>query len=456
MAPLSNCEGHMEHPTFDYLSSVLGDRSEIEWFTDALVGSGAVTGPLDVYLRTSDGAVTWGWSVEPIPLEMGDRRFRRLRHPDGWVMLVDVDDPEMLALPHALDLHTISHEQRVVRALVLEAGSIPDTEQATDLARTSLGYSSSVYRIDPGWPVEITSAALSLWVEAHLGRQVRFVHRQPTETETGEMSALISAPESEVETLADPLDVDEEIAEIVAPFEMLVWFQEDLSWPDRHDRQAFRDRVDVRARDEHGTMTWLAAVEAPDSGEHVLWVEGDGITVGLDPSDPTQIELAHDRLVLAVHLPQTGYEPAGLAVELGSAPRPEQWEQLRSSTEGADEATLIAAPAWSEDRISRALAVWAWAWSGYEVEFAYDPDDPVPRAAIEANQQLAQGLAAGAPLRTNTPPRCSYREPGEVRFEDPLPCNRRATHYYETPAGMVMVCEMHVPEETNVSRLMRS
>ena len=65
-----------QNETLEYLRSVIGGRTEVEWFTDSITGSDLVTSPMDVFVRTTDGAVTWGWSIQPIPVDPGLRRFR--------------------------------------------------------------------------------------------------------------------------------------------------------------------------------------------------------------------------------------------------------------------------------------------------------------------------------------------------------------------------------------------
>ena len=121
-----------QNETLEYLRSVIGGRSEVEWFTDSITGSDLVASPMDVFVRTTDGAVTWGWSVQPIPVDPGLRSFRRFRSSDGLVILTDADDPEILFIPHTVELHSISRG----RQADYSAGLPTSTVAATDVGVT--------------------------------------------------------------------------------------------------------------------------------------------------------------------------------------------------------------------------------------------------------------------------------------------------------------------------------
>jgi hypothetical protein len=438
-----------------YLDEVIGGRDRIEWFTDAPTADDAVAGPADVYLRTESGDVTWGWAIEPVPLDPGERTFRRLRHPDGWAFLVDADDPELIAVDAPLDVHTVAGGPTGV-AVVLSHGSVPDMGSALDLARASHQAPGARYTLSPGWPLDHVSDALGVWIAAMLGREVEVVHRDADESDLESIRGLTAGVDSGIETSNEPPGFDEEILELLEPWESLVWFQSDLSWPDEAGRAAFRDRVDVRARDESGAVNWLAVIEPPSGDEDLVWWPGpDGSPVGFDPFDPSRIILGFDRVVLAVSRQSDGYEPSGVAVPVGQAPSTEQWASLRAALH--DDAILTYAPAWGEDAVSDALSVWAEAWSGLDLEFEYDFEDPAVAAVQDANDALAETPPLAPSIRTATASRCAHRAEPSGPFEDPLPCGRRATHYFTDAGGdIVAVCEEHVPPGVKATALLRA
>src|SRR5690606_26219079 len=99
----------------NYLLDAVADRTEVEWFSPAAQTEGVLAGPADIYLRTGDGVVTWGWSVEPVPVDPGTRRFRRFRHPEGWALLTEADDPESILLSAPSELHVVTGADGAVR-----------------------------------------------------------------------------------------------------------------------------------------------------------------------------------------------------------------------------------------------------------------------------------------------------------------------------------------------------
>lgn len=444
---------------FSYLASVLDDRKVVEWFTDAPAAGDAVAGPLDVYLRTTEGDVTWGWAIEPFPLDTGGRAFRRLRRPEAdWILLVDAEEPELVSLDSSVDVHVVRTDDRTTAAVALPSGAVPDLGDAIDLARATRE-PGATYLLTQGWRPAAVSDALSLWTAAFLDREIEFTAVSPSPDDLDAVAALIGdAPDDGPEVTDEPVGYDDEIDDIIGGWEAVAWIQGDLTWPDVDDHEAFRDRIDVRFRDEDGTPTWLVAVEPPDPADEALvwWELDDGGVVGLDPADAGRVALPHDRLVLALSVPDTGFEPAGVSVPLGTAPSSEQWDELRRVSGEHETAVLIHAPAWSEQRVSAALTAWALAWTGQEIEFAYDFDDEIPQATIEANNALADAPPPQRTIRTDRPSFCMYVAPPVSPLEDPLPCGRPGTHYFAEGDQVVVVCEEHIPPDRTVSALLRA
>ncbi|MDX1449133.1 MAG: hypothetical protein R3246_08740, partial [Acidimicrobiia bacterium] len=397
----------------------------------------------------AEGNALRGWRLSPIPVDPGNRRFRRFRHPDGWVMLTDADDPEALfAIPHH-DAHLVLDDRGgVVHAVVVPPGASPGSGDAYSLSKAAAG--PNRYEIAPAWPVSFVSEVLSLWSQVFLDtEEIRYSHHpadRPPPAEEPE-------PMEPVDT--DPLGHDEELAAILGDYDDIFWFQADLTWPDRDDAEAFRDRVDVRVRDE-GFDTWLLSIEPMDGGPGSRRTLADGGVVVLDPDDPSSIRLEHDRMVLAVSVQQTGFEPAGVAVPLGEAPGTDQWEELRRVQGEHEGSIVIHAPAWSEQRVSLALTEWALAWTGPEPRFIYDFDDPVSQAAIEANNRLENAAPAARSVRTATRQVCSHTAEAQVPFEEPLPCGRPATAYYLRDDTPVLVCDEHEPPGVKTTTLLRA
>ena len=439
-------------PTF--LTDIVAGRAEVPWLTDSIVFDDQLSGPADIYVRAPDGTVHWGWRLAPVPVDPGDRRFRRFRHPDGWVLLTDTDDPEsMFAIPGA-DIHEVTApDGSLVLAIATAPGSAPGSGDSYSLHKaTTPGHQ---YRISPGWPVGLVSEALRLWSAAFLGLDgINFEHQAATEAD---LSALPerTAPLTELDEDTDPLGHDEEVAAILGDYDDIFWFQADLTWPDREDAEAFRDRVDVRLRDE-GFDTWLLSIEPLDDRPGSRRTLPDGGTMYLDPDDPSSIRLDFDRLVLAVSVQKTGFEPAGVAVTLGTAPGTDQWDELRRVQTEHEGSILIHAPGWSENRVSLALTEWALAWTGLEPRFIYDFDDPISQAAIDANNRLENAAPAARSIRTATRQVCGHTEPAQVPFEDPLPCGRPATAYYLEDDTPVLVCDDHEPPDVKTTTLLRA
>lgn len=432
----------------EYLRQAIGDQTDIDWYCTAPRGPSCIAVPADIYFRTSAGELTWGWSVDaPRPEE---RRLRRLRHPDGWPLLFDADDPEMVILVPDIELHVVSTGDAVHASVEQSTGGIPDYTDALTLAGAAKSNEAASYQLLPAISFDRISAALEMWAASLAEVKISFSMAEPGPEER---SAITELAGSQVRDVAATSNVgfDDETAELLAGFATMPWFQRDLSWPDRDDREAFRDRIDIQVRDEDGTPHWITTVEPPGPG--IIWVEGDGLQVGLYPDDPTRLALDHDRLVLALSREADGFEPAGLAVE--GAPGSDQWEELRTASSEYEGTSLISALAWSEDAVSRALAVWASEWTDIEIEFVYDFNDPVPQAAIEANNALDEGPASGSPLRTGTTTRCTHQTEPELPFEDPLPCGRPATHYYQDGERVVVVCGEHIPPGRPTTVLMR-
>ncbi len=444
-----------QNETLEYLRSVIGGRAELEWFTDSVTGSHLVASPMDVFVRTTDGAVTWGWSVRPIPVDPGLRTFRRFRSADGLVILTDADDPEILFIPHTVELHSISHGRQAEYSAGLASGTVPSASVAFDLEKAARSSQGS-YSIDPAFPHETISAALGLWTASLLEEEVAF-----------SWSPLSEDAEREIEELTGGDEADEgfegfdaEIADILSDFESIAWFQSDLTWPDRDNVEAFRDHVDVRFRSPAEGLVYLASIAPLGSGEDpwITTTDGGGL-MSLDRSDPTVVGLAPDRLVIALSRPSDGYEPAGIAAAWGTPPAAEEWAELRTFAAQYPDAVMVFAPGWSEDRIADALTTWARQWADVDVEFGYDYEDPIPQATIEANEALAEAESVSNEfVRTATQNRCVHTDAGTAPNEVPFPCGRPAAFYFtpgDSSEGVVLVCEEHVPRGVNASPLLK-
>ena len=437
-----------------YLRDVIGGRRQVDWFSPTPQNGDYLAGPADVYLTTADGTVTWGWSVEPVPVDAAGRSFRRFRHHDGWTLLTDADDPETVFLVAAAELHTVTDSTgATVHALGVEAGGVPGSGDAYALQKAA--EDGGRYRIDHAWSKGAVAAALTLWCEIFLGQDTTLVGRAPTATERTAIEELAGGPEVVVHDTA-PVGSDEEMTSIIDGYDDIFWFQADLTWPDRDDDEAFRDRVDVRLRDPEGIDTWLLSVEPLDGtpGSHRL--AEDGGEMVLDPDDPSIIRLEWDRIVLAVSVQETGFEPAGVAVPIGIAPGTDQWEELRRVRSEHPESVVIHAPAWSEGRVSAALTEWATAWTGLSPRFVYDFDDPVSQSAIEANNLMENAPPASRSVRTATREVCRHTDDVISPYEDPLPCGLPATAYYREGDDLIVVCDAHAPAGVKLTTLLRA
>ncbi len=429
----------------------IGSRLEVEWFTTAPQNERFVALPADVHLRAEDGSVTWGWRIEPIPVDPAGRRFRRFRHPDGWVMLTDADDPETIFLVSEAELHTVTGV--TTQAWAVAAGTVPGSGDAYAVQKAA--ESGGRYRLDHATEIEAVGAALALWCEIFLDRHVTLVGRSPAQEESAAMSES-AADDAFGVAESSPLGADQDVIELLEGLDDVFWFQADLTWPDRDDAEAFRDRIDVRLRDTTGVDTWLVSVEPLDGARGGRRRLEDGGVAVLDPDDPGVIRLAWDRMVLAVSVPETGFEPAGVAVPLGTAPGTDQWEELRRVGGEHEGSVVIHAPAWSEGRVAAGLAEWAAAWAGLRPRFVYDFDDPVSQEAIEANNLLEHAAPAARSIRTSTRQTCHHTDEATSTYEEPLPCGRPATAYYRHGADMVLVCDDHAPSGVRLTTLLRA
>jgi hypothetical protein len=436
-----------------YLSAVISDRTNIDWFTLAPRAQDVVAGPAEIYVRTADGVVTWGWRIEPIPVDPGDRTFRRFRHPDGWAMFTDKAQEEVILLPAPAEVHLVADDSGAVReALAIPTGEPPGSGDSYTLQKAN--GPGTEYLVAQGWPTETVSAALSLWCSTFLGQAVSFHGRPATDGEADEIAQL----EEDIDEIlpeVGPVGRDDDAAELIEGFDDVFWFQGDVSWPDSDDAEAFRDRVDVRIRYE-GIDSWLVSVESSDrrTGSHRILPDGSRMI--LDPSDSGVIGLEPDRVVLAVSVQDTGFEPAGVAVPIGRAPGTDQWEELRRVWGDHPGSIVIHAPAWGENRVSLALTEWARAWTDLEPRFIYDFNDPVSQAAIEANNLLEDAAPTVRSIRTATQQVCGHSDPAISEFEEPLPCGRPATAYYRVEEQMVVVCDDHAPPGEKLTTLLRA
>ena len=444
-----------QNETLEYLRSVIGGRSEVEWFTDSITGSDLVASPMDIFVRTTDGAVTWGWSVQPIPVDPGLRSFRRFRSNDGLVILTDADDPEILFIPHTVELHSISLGRQADFSAGLPSSTVPPASVAFDLERAARS-SEGGYSIDPAFPHATISAALELWAASLLEEDVTFSWSPLSDDAEHEIDELTGGDEAD-----EGFDgFDAEIADILSDFESVAWFQADLTWPDSDNVEAFRDRIDVRFRSPSEGLVYLATIGPLGSGDDpwITTTDGGGL-MSLDRSDPTVIGLAPDRLVIALSRPSDGYEPAGIAAPWGVPPATEEWAELRTFAGQYPNAVMVTAPGWSEDRVADALTTWARYWGEVDVEFGYDYDDPIPQATIEANEALAEAESVSNEfVRTATQNRCVHTDAGTAPNEVPFPCGRPAAFYYtpgDSTEGVVLVCEEHVPRNVNASPLLK-
>ncbi len=444
-----------QNETLEYLRSVIGGRSEVEWFTDSITGSDLVTTPMDVFVRTTDGAVTWGWSIQPIPVDPGLRSFRRFRSEDGLVILTDADEPEIMFIPHTVELHSISQGRQAAFSVGLQSSTVPSPSVAFDLEKAARS-SDGRYSIDPAFPHETISAALELWTASMLAEDDTFSWSPLSEDAEREIDELTGGEEPD-----DGFDgFDAEIADILSEFDSVAWFQADLTWPDADNVEAFRDRIDVRFRSPTEGLVYLATIGPLGSGNDpwITTTDGGGL-MSLDRSDATVVGLAPDRLVIALSRAADGYEPAGIATPWGMPPATEEWAELRTFAGQYPDAVMVTAPGWSEDRVADALTTWARHWGDVDVEFGYAYDDPIPQATIEANEVLAEAEPASNEfVRTATQNRCVHTDAGTAPNEVPFPCGRPAAFYYtpgDSSEGVVLVCEKHVPRNVNASPLLK-
>lgn len=444
-----------QNETLEYLRSVIDGRTDVEWFTDSITGSDLVTSPMDVFVRTTDGAVTWGWSIQPIPVDPGLRRFRRFRSEEGLVILSDADEPEILFIPHTVELHSISQGGQAGFSVGLQSSTVPAASIAFDLEKAARSLEGQ-YSIDPAFPHETISAALRLWAASLLEEDVAFTWVPLSDAAEEEIGELTGG-----ETSDDGFEgFDAEIADILSGFESIAWFQADLTWPDSDNVEAFRDQIDVRFRSPSEGLVYLASIGPLGSGTDpwITSTKGGGL-MSLDRSDPTVVGLAPDRLVVALSRPADGYEPAGIATPWGTPPATEEWAELRNFAGQYPDTVMIYAPGWSEHRVADALITWARHWSDADVEFGYDYEDPIPQATIEANETLADAAPASNEfVRTATQNRCVHTDSGTSPNEVPFPCGRAATHYYTpggTTEGVVLVCDDHVPRDVSASPLLK-
>jgi hypothetical protein len=444
-----------QNETLDYLRSVIGGRSRVEWFTDSITGSDLVTAPMDVFVRTTDGSVTWGWSVQPIPVDPGQRRFRRFASEDDLIILTDAAEPEIVFIPYAVELHSISNGRQAHFSVGVPSNSLPSPSVAFDLEKAARS-TDGRYSIDPAYPHETISRALELWTASLLEEETTFAWVPLSADDEAEIDHLTEADGADEEFDG----FDEEIADILSGFASIAWFQADLTWPDSDNIEAFRDHIDVRFRSPSEGLVFLASVGPLGSGEDpwVTTTDGGGL-MSVDRADPTVIGLAPDRMVIALSRTADGYEPAGVATPWGTPPRSEEWAELRKFATDHPDTLMIYAPGWSEHRVGDALATWARLWGDAEIEFGYDYDDPIPQAAIAANEELAEAPPASNQfVRTDTSNRCVHVDPGTAPNERPFPCGRLATHYY-TPGGsaegVVLVCDEHIPPRVNAAPLLK-
>lgn len=444
-----------QNETLEYLRSVIGGREELEWFTDSITGSGLVAGPMDVFVRTTDGAVTWGWSVQPIPVDPGLRRFRRFKSADELVIITDADDPEFVFIPHTTELHSVGNGRQADFSVGLPSSTVPSASVAFDLEKAARS-SDGRYSIDPAFPHETISNALELWAASLLEEEVTFTWCPLSDEAEREIDALTTGEGADDEFEG----FDTEIADILSDFASIAWFQADLTWPDASNVEAFRDHIDVRFRSPAEGLVYLASIGPLGSGDDpwITTTDGGGL-MSLDRSDPTVIGLAPDRLVIALSRPTDGYEPAGIAAPWGTPPATEEWAELRTFAGQYPNAVMVSAPGWSEDRVADALTTWARYWADVHVEFGYDYDDPIPQATIEANEALAEAESVSNEfVRTAIQNRCVHTDAGTAPNEVPFPCGRPATFYYtpgDSSEGVVLVCEEHVPRNVNASPLLK-
>jgi hypothetical protein len=444
-----------QHDTLDYLASVIADREQMEWFTDSISGADHVTGPMDVFVRTVEGAVTWGWSIQPIPVETAGRRFRRFVDEDDFVIIPDAEALDTVFVPHQTELHSISDGRHASFAAPVAVGAIPSASIAFDLEKAArLG--SGRYSVDAAWPHDMISRALGLWVSSLLGADTAFTWRPLSDDDNAEIEQL-TAPEQPGDDFAG---FDAEIAELLSSFATIAWMQGDLTWPDAENVEAFRDHVDVRFRSPTDGLVYLASIGSLGSGDDP-WI---GVTTGggllsLDRSEPTTIGLAPDRTVFALSRQSDGYEPAGFASAYGVPPTADEWAELRTFASETPDAHLIHAHGWSEGVVADALSLWSRRWADADVSFEYDYEDSIAQAAIQRNEDLAEApQSSNEFVRTDTSNRCGFTQPASVPNERPFPCGRPATHYFtpgETSDGVVLICELHVPDGISVSPLLK-
>lgn len=173
----------------------------------------------------------------------------------------------------------------------------------------------------------------------------------------------------------------------------------------------------------------------------------DGWRLYVDRGDATGLWLDHDREVHTVCGPD-GLSVAHVVVDVGVLPTSAQHAHLARAWEGlgGDDRHYRVERAWSSTRINAALALWARAFAGADVTFAFTRDMAPPGYLLEALSRAAD-IDAGV---ANTIPACEHTwQPADaVDGERPRTCVWPATFDTQPPDGREAypVCDEHADE----------
>jgi hypothetical protein len=444
-----------------YVAEVLGSDRELSWITDAarrvddVTGAEAFPSTIDVYAGVEASSVTWMWSVAPVT---ADQLFgttdglRALRHPDGWLVLIDADDPAFIWVEPDADVYRSGS-----RTVIVDGGSIPRPGVVGRL-------SEEPFDVESGLTPSRISAALGLWIEALLGAEVRMAASPIDESQRAAIARLASSVDPGEEPAGARVVGEEALGGILADADDIVgarqsvwWVQTELTWPDESGEPCFPGSIQIHVRESDGALAWLAemvplegAVDDLDRPE-LATIDCDGWTIAVPVDDPYVIHVPFDRQLFTVGRASDAYEALGIGVVLGVPPTADVWDRLRVAVNDLEGGVVHRAPGWSEERVSESLAAWLAAGSDRTVEFWYDPDDPVSRQGEIANRDRADA----EPRTAATGRRCMFVRPDSLEHEVGARCANPQQFHYRMGEDVVFVCDRHVPDGVAVTPVMQ-
>ncbi len=449
----------VESESVGYVAEVIGSDPDLTWFTDApasiddISGVAAFSDALDVYTGIAPESVTWLWSVAPITIDQllgATEGLRALRHPAGWTLLIDGDDPAFLWVEPDADIYRSGQ-----RTVVTDSGTVPRSGVIGRLGE-------SPFDVRAGVTSSRISAALALWVRALLDAELEVNHAPVDRVLREAIGRLASAISEDDESTQPTVVGDEELdglledaREIIGERQSAWWVQTELTWPDQDGEPCFPGSIQVHVRESDGALSWLAELvpSDPQSGEsEVVRLECDGWDIEVALDDPYVIRVPYDRLVFSVGRASDSFEAAGFGVALGSPPAVAVWDSLRAATAELEGGVAQRTPGWSEERVSESLAAWFLAGTGRQVEFWYDPDDPVSRQGEIANRDRADAVVRPS---TSVDRRCMYVRPDALPFEIGARCASPQQFHFRSGDDVVFVCDQHVPDGVSVTPVMQ-